>query len=206
MSWLVCMQLDKAALQQCHFGDSYAWHQAMWECFPGMPDAKRDFLTRTVWLPNGCRLYMLCRSEPVRPVWCPPESWALKTVAPTFLQHEAYAFDLLANPTRKVAAFTANGQRAHNGKRLALLDETSRQTWMQGKATQHGFCLDGFLSIEDAGTSVFWRRSRAGMHLGVRFRGRLHVTDREQFIHAFYHGIGSAKAFGFGLLLLQPLL
>lgn len=205
MSWLVRMQLDRQTLARCHFRDSYAWHQAVWECFPGMPDAGRDFLTRADWLPRSCRMYLLCRREPVRPNWCPPEAWAVKNIVQSFLQHEGYAFDLLANPTRKVAAFTNDGQRTRNGKRLALLDEDSRLAWMRNKAGQHGFCLDGPLAIDETGTNIFWRRARAGTHIGVRFRGRLQVTDRERFIHAFYHGIGTAKAFGFGMLLLQPL-
>ena len=205
MSWLVRMLLDRQALARCRFRDSYAWHQAVWECFPGMPDAGRDFLTRTDWLPQGCRIYLLSRREPVRPGWCPPASWAVKNIAPAFLQHGTYAFDLLANPTRKVAAFSADGQRTRNGKRIALLDEASRQAWLQAKADQHGFCLDGPPALDEAGASIFWRRACAGTHIGVRFRGRLRVTDRERFIHAFYHGIGSAKAFGFGMLLLQPL-
>ncbi len=205
MSRLVRIQLDRQSLARCRFRDSYAWHQAIWECFPGMPDAGRNFLTRMDWLPQSCRIYLLCRSEPVRPGWCPPEAWAVKNIAPSFLQHEGYAFDLLANPTRKVAAFTADGQRTRNGRRLALLDEESRQAWMQAKAGQHGFCLDGPLVMDEVGSSIFRRRARAGTHIGVRFRGRLQVMDRERFIHAFYHGIGSAKAFGFGMLLLQPL-
>lgn len=205
MTWLARMQLDRTALARCRFRDVYAWHQALWECFPGMPDAKRDFLTRTDWLPQGCQVYLLCRSKPVCPGWCPPECWAVRSIAPTFLQHDAYAFDLLANPTRKVAAFTADGQRTRNGRRLALLDEASRLAWMQNKAAQHGFCLDGPLRMDEAGTSVFWRRARAGTHIGVRFRGRLQVRDRQAFLHAFHHGIGSAKAFGYGMLVLQPL-
>ena len=86
MSWLVPMLLDRQALARCRFRDSYAWHQALWECFPAMPDAGRDFLTRTDWLPQGCRIYLLCRREPVRPDWCPPGSWAVKNIAPAFLQ------------------------------------------------------------------------------------------------------------------------
>lgn len=205
MSWLVRMQLDKVALALWPFRDSYAWHQAIWECFPGMPDAERDFLTRMDWLPQGCRIYLLCRREPVRPGWCPSEAWAVRNIAPSFLQHEAYAFDLLSNPTRKIRTYTADGERTRNGKRLALLDEASRREWLRAKAEQHGFCLVGPLAAEDAGTNVFRRHARVGTHIGVRFRGRLQVTDRERFIHTFYHGIGSAKAFGFGMLLLQPL-
>lgn len=207
MSWLARMLLDKTALGRCPFHDTYAWHQAVWDCFPGAPDARRDFLTRTDWLPQGCRLYLLCLREPVWPAWCPPESWACKPVAPSFLTHNAYAFDLLANPTRKVAAFDAGGRRTPNGRRLALLDDERRRAWLHGKAAQHGFRLDDTvpLSVEEAGSQVFLRRTRPGTHIGVRFRGRLLVTDRERFIQAFHHGIGSAKAFGFGLLLLQPL-
>lgn len=205
MSLLVRMQLDRQALASCRFRDSYAWHQALWECFPDAPDAERDFLTRMDWLPQGCRIYLLCRREPVCPAWCPPEAWAVKTITPAFLRHESYAFDLLANPTRKVAAFSPDGQRTRNGRRLALLDEASRTAWMRSKAEQHGFCLDGPLALDEAGTGIFRRHARVGTHIGVRFRGRLRVTDRERFIHAFYHGIGSAKAFGFGMLLLQPL-
>lgn len=205
MSWLARMQLDRQALARCRFWDRYAWHQALWECFPDMPESSRDFLTRMDWGHQGCRVYLLCRSEPARPGWCPPEAWAVKGIAPAFLQHKAYAFDLLANPTRKVASFTADGQRTRNGTRLALLDEDSRRSWMQAKASQHGFCLDGPLVMEEAGTSIFRRRARMGTHIGVRFRGCLQVTDQERFSHAFHHGIGSAKAFGFGMLLLQPL-
>jgi CRISPR system Cascade subunit CasE len=38
----------------------------------------------------------------------------------------------------------------------------------------------------------------------VRFDGVLVVTDRDRFIAAITDGIGSAKAFGFGLLSLAP--
>jgi CRISPR system Cascade subunit CasE len=34
----------------------------------------------------------------------------------------------------------------------------------------------------------------------VLFEGRLEVTDRELFLTALREGIGSGKAFGFGLL------
>ena len=205
MSWLARMELGMDALARCRFRDAYAWHQAVWGCFPGRPDADRDFLTRTDWLARGCRMYLLSLSEPTRPAWCPEEGWAVKEIVPSFLQHERYAFDLLANPTRKVASFNAEGERTRNGRRLPLTDEASRLTWMQTKAGQHGFRLEGAIAVEDAGVSVFRRQERTGTHAGVRFRGRLQVTDRERFIHAFHHGIGNAKAFGYGMLLLQPL-
>ena len=205
MSWLVRMQLDKTALVQCSFRDSYAWHQALWECFPGTPDAKRDFLIRMDWLTWGCRVYLLCLRNPVRPSWCPPDAWAVKSIPSSFLQHESYLFDLIANPTKKTSKYTPDGKPCRNGKRIALVGESPRREWLISKAEQHGFHLDGNFIVEEAGISCFRRHSCIGTHVGVRFKGRLQVTDRERFIHAFYHGIGTAKGFGFGMLLLQPL-
>ena len=44
MSWLVRMTIDSLLAYEKHMTDSYAWHQALWNCFPGKPDKKRDFL------------------------------------------------------------------------------------------------------------------------------------------------------------------
>jgi len=43
-----------------------------------------------------------------------------------------------------------------------------------------------------------------GVHYAVEFQGVLTVTDPALFRTTFTTGIGSAKAFGFGLLALAP--
>jgi CRISPR system Cascade subunit CasE len=43
-----------------------------------------------------------------------------------------------------------------------------------------------------------------GMHSAVEFQGALNVTDPAKFHETFTRGIGSAKAFGFGLLVIAP--
>jgi CRISPR system Cascade subunit CasE len=53
--------------------------------------------------------------------------------------------------------------------------------------------------------SHFRKKNQAGYHGGVQFRGILEVTDQDHFTETYYYGIGSAKAFGFGLLLLAPI-
>ena len=45
----------------------------------------------------------------------------------------------------------------------------------------------------------------SGVHFAVEFQGVLTVTDAELFRRTFTTGIGTAKAFGFGLLALAPL-
>jgi CRISPR system Cascade subunit CasE len=51
----------------------------------------------------------------------------------------------------------------------------------------------------------FRQRENKGYHGGVQFRGILEVTDPAQFAETYRQGIGSAKGFGFGLMLLAPI-
>ena len=55
---------------------------------------------------------------------------------------------------------------------------------------------------EGASTS---RRKSAGLHSAVEFQGVLVVTDPAKFHETFTRGIGPAKAFGFGLLVIAPI-
>jgi CRISPR system Cascade subunit CasE len=53
--------------------------------------------------------------------------------------------------------------------------------------------------------SHFRKKDQSAYHGGVQYRGTLEVTSREDFIKSYQEGIGSAKGFGFGLLLLAPI-
>ncbi len=207
MTWLARATLSKDDLEVCRLLDNYDWHRAVWQCFLGMPDAERDFLLRLDWLEGGCRVYLLSGPMPERPDWCPVSGWDVKEISPSFLEHERYRFDLLANPTRKLVIRDANGERRKNGKRVPILHENEQRLWLKVKGGQHGFCLEEGvpLAVDSAGRHHFRRHGVDGLHVGVRFRGVLSVTDRERFASAFRKGVGSAKGFGFGMLLLQPI-
>jgi CRISPR system Cascade subunit CasE len=53
--------------------------------------------------------------------------------------------------------------------------------------------------------NYFSKKGHSGYHGGVQFRGTLAVGDPVRFAETYHSGIGSAKGFGFGLLLLAPL-
>jgi CRISPR system Cascade subunit CasE len=61
------------------------------------------------------------------------------------------------------------------------------------------------LEISPMIESHFSKKGNHGYHGSVRFRGLLEVMDSEKFAEAYHNGIGSAKAFGFGLMLLFPI-
>jgi CRISPR system Cascade subunit CasE len=117
-------------------------------------------------------------------------------------------FFLRANPTVRCLRFGEEGpppDRLVAGQRVGLLREEEQQEWLARKVEAAGCAL---LAAEarDRGEQVCYKKAtRARMiHRCVEFEGRLQVRDPERLRSAVAAGIGSAKAFGFGLLSLAP--
>lgn len=214
MSWLVRIEMDTEVAQRQGTMDSYAWHQRLWQCFANDRDQSRDFLTRIDFLEGTLRLWVLCQRKPTCPPWCPEACFALKEVSPSFLGHRYFAFDLRANPIKTLVVrgpegetlLRPNGKRIH-GKRVPLVDPDELKAWLERKALTGGFHLvdQKPLEIGPMSESHFQRKGETGYHGGVQFKGVLEVTDSQIFGETFTSGIGSAKGFGFGMLLLAPI-
>lgn len=214
MNWVARIKIDTVFAYKNNFIDPYSWHQALWQCFPDTPIKKRDFLTRVDETPEGFTAWIVSPKKPNCPPWCPEESWAIKEIAPTFYNHKWYIFDLKANPTRAIIDKTSNGEPFTNergkmkrGKRVPLVKREDLQAWLEKKAQLGGFKIVENVPL-DIGPMVeayFSKDKHKGYHGSVRFRGVLQVTDRELFKKTYCTGIGSAKAFGYGLLLLAPI-
>lgn len=224
MSWLARIEVDAEVARTEGISDSYAWHKKLWECFPDVPDAKRDFLTRIDELEGMFRLWVMSKRKPVRPKWCHPEGFALKEIAASFLTHRYYAFDLRANPVKALVQKDADGKAVlqsngkwKRGKRVPLVKPDELRAWLinkgkircrgqKGEGVPGGFRIieEKPLEISPMVESHFRRKGQSAFHAGVQFRGVLEVTDPEKFIDAYQSGVGSAKGFGFGLFLLTP--
>jgi CRISPR system Cascade subunit CasE len=126
-------------------------------------------------------------------------------------------FRLRANPTRKIETKTLADGKRRNGKRVEIRDESEQAAWLERKAAQHGFRLCAVRSIDedkrkgkratpgdsDVQSSPPDATSARGARLtfaSVLFEGELVVTDAELFHAALRRGIGTGKAYGFGLL------
>jgi CRISPR system Cascade subunit CasE len=203
------------------FADPYAWHQRSWDCFPGRPDASRDFLTRVDAKDTHLQLLILSPTAPTRPAWCPEDGWASKAITDGFFDHSSYRFALLANPTRKVRS-NAKGELLKNSRRVPITHREDCEendsiqpgliSWLVRHGEQAGFEFDAVkLRTTARPRQAFVRpaNGESGRHVGtlhaVDFEGFLNVTDSAALRQAFEKGIGSAKAFGFGMLCLSPL-
>jgi CRISPR system Cascade subunit CasE len=113
---------------------------------------------------------------------------------------QVLAFRLRANPTVK--------RRFDNGdhKRVGIYDEQEQVEWLTRKGERGGFRLvSARTSRQDDVLGRTRRKSRPPMKFAaVQFDGLLEVVDPKQLYQTVRRGIGSGKAFGFGLLSLAP--
>jgi CRISPR system Cascade subunit CasE len=127
-------------------------------------------------------------------------------------------FRLRANPTKKIDTKSGPDGVRRNGKRVELWKEEDQIQWLHRKGGQHGFEI---LKVRAGGAIPAVQTGRVDKITGARaaldsteeapktdrltfgsvqFDGLLRVTDPEALRVALEHGIGSGKAYGFGLL------
>ena len=124
-----------------------------------------------------------------------------------------FRFRLRANPTRRVLKPRKSDHDNMIGKRVQLFTDEERTIWMERKGTQGGFEVEpDSLAIQHGDT--FGPRQYGARGNGSNrspltfeatvFEGVLTVTDAAAFQTTLRSGIGSGKAYGFGLLSIAP--
>lgn len=154
-------------------------------------------------------------------------SYEHKNIWPAMLKLQKghiLSFRLRANPTKRIA----NSLDPMKGKRVELAREDDQIAWLLRKGREieknvpSGFdlltkkfwdkqgreILFPCVSVRQEGKFAGQKRDATGghtmMHYSVLFEGLLQITDPDAFRQTLIRGIGSGKAFGFGLLSLAP--
>lgn len=212
--------------------DCQELHRALLSAFPadGGSRAEVGLLFRVEG--DGAAPMVLAQSL-VRPDWerlrrrspgylrgGPGEGWQVKEIGAAYAalrEGAVLRFRLRANPTKRLGNSVKAAQPTKVGKRVALLKEQERLAWLERKAEAAGFKLrrvqssDGSVAAVDVRPEDNQRgwRAAAGdrkplLFGSVLFEGELSVSDAERFRRALASGIGSGKAYGFGLLSVAP--
>jgi CRISPR system Cascade subunit CasE len=193
----------------------YHLHKAVWSLFADHPDRRRDFLYRLDW-DSGRPLLWTLSHRPPRPV---PDLWDTKTkeLRPVLRDGERLRFSLRANPV-----VTRDGKRhdvvmeAKQRLRTSGLLKTEWPTeaqlaqehgtaWLVRHAEGRGFAVDpGQVLVDSYEVHTFNKPREGKIRLATcDFHGLLTVTDTGAFLHTLHHGVGPAKGFGCGLLLIR---
>ena len=215
---LLKLTINYNQLAEEQLRDNYAWHKKAWDMFKYHPELQDrnskpyedrgpcPFLSRYTQKFSHDELLIVSKYMPIRPDWCSNGQWHLAQIDSSYLSQPSYLFDLYANPTKSVKKEDGKGGYTKNGKRLSLMDIPAQTQWLFAKGQLHGFKLAEHipLRIDKPVSHRFNRKGKNGLHVGVRFQGGLFVTDPSAFQKAFLEGIGTAKGFGFGLMLIKP--
>lgn len=190
--------------------DNYGWHKMIWRFFPNRETETRQFVFRVDPLLRAWRIYVVSPYPAHAPERLPDGVFRCREIPDSFFSHTDYLFSLRANPTRRIHTDKRAPDRiCEKGIRVPITDWDELKDWLQRKGEQGGFMIpssEDSLSILCEGRQHFHKSGfQPAHHSSVLFQGHLHVTEPILFRETFRNGIGSAKSFGFGLLLLQPL-
>lgn len=121
-----------------------------------------------------------------------------KPVHTSFLAHESYAFEITLNPGKR---------DKRTGKVVSIRGREAIEQWFKERASESwGFSVGPMnLQTESLGVQTFEKGGKVVTHGRATLKGELTVVDREGFTQSFTQGIGRGRAFGFGLLQIQPL-
>lgn len=213
--------LDLAQLAKALPTDAYAEHKLIWQLFSERSDT-RDFLFRREQQGHWPFFYVLSRHEPVdeKNLWdieCRP-------FQPRLASGERLAFALRANPVRvrKISDDPAVKTRRRDDvvadlkkhrypdrqqrPPLAAIVHEAGAEWLAERAGRCGFEIE-FVHPDGYRQHRLYKpgADRPISMSTLEFNGVLRVVDGERFLETLRHGIGPAKAFGCGLLLVRRL-
>jgi CRISPR system Cascade subunit CasE len=198
----------------------YTIHQALWKLFPTNPQAERDFIFREETGNGWPFFYMVSRRKPESLIDLIDVE--TKTYRPKLKGSEKLSFALRVNPV--VTKKTDTGRRVRhdvvmNAKKrypkpfaanteisVGELEYATGVEWLRNRSNDLGFNFD------PSEIRVFGYRQHRITNpkkqneirfSTLDFSGLLTVTDADRFCQTLFDGVGRAKAFGCGLMLVK---
>lgn len=203
------------------FRDPYSLHQSIWRLFADYADRKRDFIYRLDQEGKRPLIYTVSERKPDMGL----DLWYIETkeYEPKIRTDMQLAFMLRVNPVRTKrdekgkqhrhdvvmeAKTRLKEQSTEQNKRspLANLIQDEGCNWLIARAEKHGFAINPIqIRADGYQQHRFFKRkgSRAIQFSTLDFNGILTVIDPDIFIETLYKGIGPAKGFGCGMMMVK---
>jgi len=200
--------------------NGYREHQLLWQLFPNEGDASRDFIYRSQQQNLNRVYYLVSKREPeAMPGWVV----ASKLYAPKITKGTELAFSLRVNPvvTRKDNTgkshrhdIVMDAKKSMGYKELKFAGRRSMGeliqeagiSWLKSRSERNGFvCSRESITVESYDQH---RSYKSGSKFPIRYSsmdiaGVLCVNDVDKFMDCLCQGVGPAKAFGCGLMLVR---
>ncbi|MHC1625774.1 MAG: type I-E CRISPR-associated protein Cas6/Cse3/CasE [Methanoculleaceae archaeon] len=202
----------------------YQIHQMVWDLFLHPEHTERDFLYRVDRRMGSPVVYVLSSREPVYL----GRLWRVETKPfnPVLHRGQRLVFSLRANPVvsrrmdpdddgkrrlvrHDVVMDAKKKLQKEYGKvrfRMADLVQQEGTRWLRSRAERHGFSIGDGAVRADGYRQIRFRKGKSGNTVSIStidFTGILTVTDPDLFLESLRSGIGPAKGFGCGLMMIR---
>jgi len=199
--------------------NDYYFHQHVWQLFKSA-GGSRDFLYRQEKQDWPC-FYILSQREPQdnERIW----EVQIKDFAPKLQVGQRLAFALRANPVRTkrqevdgklhkmrcdVVMNARNNYEKEQRPPLGDLMQQAGWEWLQARMQQNGFEVNSSQLRIDSYQQhrLFKKNAKEPIRFStLDFDGILTVIQVEAFLKMLYSGIGSARSFGCGMMLVRKI-
>lgn len=195
------------------FKTPYYLHQSVWRLFSEEDMKVRNFLYRLETKHSRPIVYMVSARQPLQndSIW----NAEIKTFEPKLIENMKLAFNLRANPVRKrdgkrhdVVMDAKWRTRSQTPKTVvvqqAQIVQEECSKWLEARADANGFVIDSIRA--DSYQTHNFKKLKTNHR--IRFsscdlQGLLSIKNVDSFRQAIFQGIGPAKGFGCGLLMVR---
>ena len=216
------VRLRQDAAEKKEFWESvdsaYHIHSLVWDLFADAPDRKRDFIYRQDMVHGLPAFFCVSDRAPIdrKGIWL-VES---KPYAPVVKKDQVFSFVLRANPIRAkrddehkqhrhdvvMEAKTRIKEKPGVLLREADIVQQAGLVWLAQKGDANGFSIRSEGIRADGYLQHRFKKTRGNHEIRIStldFTGLLTVTDPDQLVRALFTGIGPAKGFGCGMLMIK---
>lgn len=181
----------------------YHFHQRLWRLFPDDDQRQRTFLFRIEQHRAGLPFRGLLQSRRAPSQAERISLLGTREFSPQPQLGQRLAFVLTANPIKTIvdAEKSAKPGKQSEKCRVPLIKEEEQKAWLGRK-------FGGAASVEavtvQPNPPLYFRKGHRGGKLApVSFEGVLQVADPRLLVELLANGVGPAKAFGCGLMLVR---
>jgi len=197
------MFLSKVLLKPGRLDNAWEWHRALWTLFPGIERQENTpspflFWVERMHLVEGASVLMYSTLEPM------PESdkatvLSKKRFEPQFHEGQRLHFLLTANVTKTIRDEVDPERKI----RVPLLKEEQQRAWLGRKLSENVLVDVDSVGIQEHPPVYFRKGNKPGKIVLTTFEGIFQVQHPESLNTMLSRGVGAAKAFGCGLLLVR---
>ena len=201
-----------------HVDSAYHMHSLVWDLFTDGPERKRDFIFRQDMVHGLPAFFCVSDRAPNdrKGIWIVEP----KQYAPVVKKDQMFSFVLRANPIRAkrddehkqhrhdvvMEAKTRLKEKTGELPREADIVQEAGFVWLAQKGDANGFSIrngdiraDGYLQHQ-------FKKTKGDHEIRIStidFTGILTVSDPDLFVRALFTGIGPAKGFGCGMMMIK---